>query len=107
MQGEEGWNGTARTFDSIFAELKTSLWDRTCTELVTVTFQYSTGQTGYLKENMRQSNGIQRDAVTLNITSVLSTFFIVLPEITFSEIKKLVLYVDKWQIVCHGSISFA
>jgi hypothetical protein len=98
MQGEEGWNGTARTFDSIFAELKTSLWGRTCTELVTVTFQYSTGQTSYLKQNMKQSSGIQRDAVTLNITSALSTFFIVFPEITFSEIKKLVLYADKWQI---------
>lgn len=91
IQGEEGWNGTARTFDSIFAELKTTLWGRTYTELVTVTFQNSTGQMSCLKENMRLSTGIQRDAVTLNITSVLSTFFIVFPEITFSEIKKLVL----------------
>jgi len=97
MQGEEGWNGTARTFDSIFAELKTTLWGRTCTELVTVTFLYSTGQMNYLRENMRLRNGILRDAVTLNITSVLSTFFIVFPEITctFSEIKKLILYADK------------
>jgi len=99
MQGEDGWNGTARTFDSMFAELKTTLWGRTCTELVTVTFQYSTGQMSYLKENMRLSNGIQRDAVILNITSILSTFFIVFPEITFSEIKNLVLYADKWQIL--------
>jgi hypothetical protein len=53
----------------------------------------------YLKENMRLSNGIQRDAVTLNITSVLSTFYIVFPEIAFSEIKKMVLYADKWQIL--------
>jgi hypothetical protein len=98
VQGEEGWNGTAQTFDSIFAELKTTLWGRTCTELVTVTIQYSTGQMSYFKENMRLSNGIQRGAVTLNITSVLSTFFIVFLEITFSEIKKLVLYADKWQI---------
>jgi len=48
---------------------------------------------------MRLSNGIQRDAVILNITSVLSTFFIVFPEITFSKIEKLVLYADKWQIL--------
>jgi len=44
-------------------------------------------------------NGILRDAVALNITSVLSTFLIVFPEIAFSEIKKLVLYADKWQIL--------
>lgn len=97
MQGEEGWNGTAQTFDSIFAELKTTLWARTCTELVAVTFQNSTGQMSYLQEKTRLSNGIQRDAVTLNITSVLSTFFIVFLEITFCEIKKLVSYADKWQ----------
>jgi hypothetical protein len=101
MQGEEGWDGTARTFDSMFAELKTTLWGRTCTELVTVTFQYSTGQMSYLKENtrMRLSNGIKRDAVILNVTIVLSIFFIVFPEITFSKIKKQVLYADKWQIL--------
>jgi hypothetical protein len=99
VQGEEGWNVTARTFDSIFAELKTTLWGRTCTELVAVTFQNSTGQMSYLKEKTRQSNGIQGDAVTLNITSVLGKFFIVFLEITFSEIKKLVSYADKWQIL--------
>jgi hypothetical protein len=53
----------------------------------------------YLKEKTRQSNGIQGDAVTLNITSVLGKFFIVVLEITFSEIKKLVSYSDKWQIL--------
>lgn len=99
MQGEEGWNGTARTFDSIFAELKTTLWGRTCTEPLTVTFHCSTGQRSYLKENMRLRNGILRDAVALNIASVLSTFFIVFPETAFSEIKNLVLYADKWQIL--------
>jgi len=107
IQGEEGWNGTARTFDSIFAELKTTLYSRTCTEPVTVTFHYSTGQRSYLKENMRLRNGIPSDAGALNITSVLSTFFIVFPEIAFTEFKKLVLYADKWQTLRHGSISFA